>query len=215
MNSPWSHAPRAHPLPRCPRVPPREMPCLTPSESRSDPPPGSSCTHPRLKGSGFLNPQTWGQLLPLAPCPLVPQCRPLTSSLLLGSPGQILTCFTPAVRRAACPWPPGGVPESQAGLAAEQPCLTGLCLLCSAPRPGLGQGWGGGWPGAGGFLRGATYNLPPFTAGASGCLSAMLCRSGARAGRLRARGPSSGRLQQPHLNSPLLCGAFTCCRRKL
>lgn len=116
--SPRSHAPRAAAL--CPGVctsHPRR--CRVWLQVKAGVSPSGVQLHtPPAGGVRVHEPQTRGQLLPLAPCPLAPQCWPLTSSLLLGVPGQLLTCFTPAVSRAACPWPPGGVPESQAGLAA-------------------------------------------------------------------------------------------------
>lgn len=137
-----------HPLLRWSQVLSRQMPHLAPSESRgarsgvqlhASPSPAA--------GSGFLNSETQGQLLPHALLLRRPTAGPLPLPSCL-APGQLLTCFTSAVSRAAWPWPPRGVPASQAGPAAEQPCLTGLCLLCSAPTAGLQPaGRGGGLAG--------------------------------------------------------------------
>lgn len=144
--SPWSHAPRTLPLAQVSAVCPSSD-FLAPEESKSDPLWGAAAHAPSWRGHGSWTPRHGASCCILPPCLLVPRIWPLTSSLLLDSPGQLLTCSTPAVSRAACPWPPGGVPESQAGLAAEQPCLTGLCLLRGAPQLVLRRGWGGGWPG--------------------------------------------------------------------
>lgn len=69
-----------------------------------------------------------------------------TSSLLLGSRGSSSHALPQPSAGQPVHGLQEGVPESQAGLAAEQPCLTGLCLLCCAPsragaraRAGAGQ----------------------------------------------------------------------------
>ena len=62
-----------------------------------------SCEHPlpSRRGSGFLNPETRGQLLPLSPCPSgCHKARPLPCPSCL-APGPLLTCFT---------WPSAGQP---------------------------------------------------------------------------------------------------------
>lgn len=108
-------------------------------------------THPQLEGSGVLSPRPWGQLLPPAPCPLVPHSRPLTSSLLLGSQGSSSHASCPsAVSRAACPWPPGGVPGSQAAWPPSRSASlasAGSALPAQQGSAGPGRGLAGGWPG--------------------------------------------------------------------
>lgn len=203
---PTISCPECYPLPKRPQVLPRQMLVWLQVKAGVAPSRTQLYTHPQLEGSGVLSPRPWGQLLPLAPCPSVPHSWPLTSSLLLGSQGSSSHASFPwTVSRAACPWPPGGVPGSQAGLATKQLCLTGLCWLCSACTAGLG----GAGPGAGrGFLRDCSQP-------ASSCGGGRRLPQGhALQVGTQAR-PSSGGLQQPHLNSQLLCGAFTCRRRKL
>lgn len=143
---PMISCPEYYPLPKRPQVLPRQMLVWLQVKAGVTPSGTQLYTHPQLEGSGVLSPRPWGQLLPLAPCPLVPHSWPLTSSLLLGSQGSSShASFPSTVSRAACPWPPGGVPGSQAGLATKQLCLTGLCWLCSACTAGLG-GAGPGVP---------------------------------------------------------------------
>lgn len=173
---PVSSCPERYALPELPQVLPWHMPCLAPRESWSDPLRTQLHTYPQLEGSGVWSPRPWGQC-----CFSPPSLRATELAPYLfppaGLPGQVLTCFPSAVSRAACPWPPGGVPGSQAGPATEQPCLTGLAD--SAPPAQQGSA-GLGWGLAGGSF-GTAHSLPFLVVGASGCLRVMLCRSGLRA----------------------------------
>lgn len=140
-------------------------------------------THPQLEGSGVLSPRPWGQLLPPAPCPLVPHSRPLTSSLLLGSQGSSSHASCPStVSRAACPWPPGGVPGSQ---AAWPPSRSASLASAGSALPAQ-QGSAGPGRGLAGGSSGTAHNLPFLVVGAGGCLRVMLCRLGLRLVRPQA-----------------------------
>lgn len=169
---------------------------------------GPSCTHPSW-GSGVLSPETQDQLLPLvppSPCHLTGPL-PLPSCVVLG---QLLTCFPSAVSGAACPWPPGG--SSRRRLAWPRAALPHWPLLAllrphspaQRRRPG----------GAAGVLQGlltTCFRLWRGPAAASGPCSAGPARE---AQRRAGSSSGSGRLLQPHLNSQLLCGAFTCRHRR-
>ena len=106
---------------------------------------GPSCEHPLpwLEGSGFLNPETRSQLLPLAP---VPRCHrvgllPLPSCLAPGAASHMLhlgrqrgsLAMASLSRRLDRPQ------SSPASLASARSALP--------PQRGSGRGWGGGWPG--------------------------------------------------------------------
>ena len=113
------------------------MPCLAPSESRR----AQLRASPSLAGGvRVLEPRDPEPAAASRPRPSVPQSRALTSSLLPGSRGSL----SHASPRPSAGQPGHGLPEPQAGLAAEQPCLTGLCSLRSAStaglRPGMGRG---------------------------------------------------------------------------
>ena len=169
---------------------------------------GPSCKHPppQPEGSGLLNPETRGQLLPLTHCPSgCHRARPLPRPSCL-APGPLLTCFT----RPSAGQPGHGLqegsPSHRRNPAGRRVALPHWPCLLRSRAPAWGWGWLGVLP---------CGSQPAFSLG--GRLLPQCHALQVRGSGSTAQGSRSilGCGQQPHLNSQLLCGAFTCCRRKL
>lgn len=173
---PVSSCPEHYTLPKLPQVLPRHMPCLAPRESWSDPLLDPAAHIAPAGGVRGLEPQAMGPVLLLAPCPSGPQSWPLTSSLLLGSragPHMLPLSRQQGSLAMACRRGPGvaGRPGHRAALPHWPP---DSALPAQQGSAGLGWGLAGG-------SFGTAHSLPFLVVGASGCLRAMLCRSGLRA----------------------------------
>lgn len=188
--------PRAHPLPKC------TGPALADALLGSrEPPPLGSSSPLTDRGVRVLEPWMWDQLLPLAP---VPQC-------FRAGPLPLLSCSAP--RATPHRLHPGCQQGSPSMACRRGPRVASLASACSAlpPQRALAADGAGA---ARGSCQGCSQPVSSPRRG-PGLPQCHALQVGTQAAGLRARGPSSGRLQQPHLNSQLLCGAFTCCRRKL